>query len=212
MRRKQGSLKAADVHCMAKRQKLEVAETKTERTSNDERPVDSTETDAWPNNQALSNGDADKRLGECMTVANELCPENPRRDPIELEEKAALEVDHYCVNDSFEEAEESEMKMQIQVDSSIFLDDDSNQVMPVEQFFGNIELVQDYPARTPASVPMSRREYRRLHFIAKDDSDEDVYEDNHLETPQQSDSLSSTTQSGSSIRNGSRGSASQGES
>ncbi|KAJ8371148.1 hypothetical protein SKAU_G00111760 [Synaphobranchus kaupii] len=191
-----GSLKTADVPCVAKRHK--VAE--TERIPDNEKQGDCRELHGCSNSQLLVNGDGEGGL----------CRESTCRDPVDLGDKEAWEVEHCDVNGGLEEAEESEMKMQIEVDSSIFLDDDSNQVMPVGQFFGNIELDQDYPAaRAPASVPMSRREYRRLHYIAKDDSDDDIYEDGHLETPQQSesslwDSFSSTTYSGSNITNGSR--------
>ncbi|MGH0134337.1 UNVERIFIED_CONTAM: hypothetical protein FKN15_000705 [Acipenser sinensis] len=44
---------------------------------------------------------------------------------------------------------------------------------------------EDYPAKAPAAVPMSRREYRKLHFIAKDEDDDDEDEDSLLEAPQQ---------------------------
>lgn len=61
----------------------------------------------------------------------------------------------------------------LQMDSSIFLDDDSNQPMPVSRFFGNVELMQDLPPASSASCPsMSRREFRKMHFRAKDDEDD----------------------------------------
>ncbi|XP_077080521.1 UPF0688 protein C1orf174 homolog [Siphateles boraxobius] len=60
-------------------------------------------------------------------------------------------------------------------DPSIFFDEDSNHIFPVEQFFGNLDVVQDYPRRTPGSKRMSRREYRSMHYYAKEDS-----EDEHL--------------------------------
>ncbi|XP_038603420.1 UPF0688 protein C1orf174 homolog [Tachyglossus aculeatus] len=64
-------------------------------------------------------------------------------------------------------------KTPLQMDGSVFLDDDINQPMPVGQFFGNVELMQDLP---PVSAPytlMSRREFRKMHFRAKDDDDND---------------------------------------
>uniref|UniRef100_A0A0E9X5Q4 Uncharacterized protein n=1 Tax=Anguilla anguilla TaxID=7936 RepID=A0A0E9X5Q4_ANGAN len=189
-----GSLKMVDPHCVAKGQKVEGA--KTERTTHDEKHAHH-----CSNSRLLIRGDGDVPLLE-----RGLCPENTCRDPVELEDEDLWEVERRGL-----EEEESEMKMQIQVDNSIFLDDDSNQVLPVGQFFGNIELVQDYPPRAPASTPMSRREYRRLHYIAKDDSDDDIYEDDHPETPQQRDSFSSTADSGNHVRNGSRGLATQKE-
>uniref|UniRef100_A0A8C9FQX8 CA174 protein n=1 Tax=Pavo cristatus TaxID=9049 RepID=A0A8C9FQX8_PAVCR len=62
-----------------------------------------------------------------------------------------------------------------ELDNSAFLDEDSNQPMPVDRFFGNIDFMQDQLAAVLPSTTMSRREYRRLHFIAKEDEeDEDV--------------------------------------
>lgn len=62
---------------------------------------------------------------------------------------------------------------QTREDPSVFFDEDSNHVFPVEQFFGNMDVVQDCPQRTPGSKRMSRREYRSLHFYAKDDSEDE---------------------------------------
>ncbi|NXQ93892.1 CA174 protein, partial [Sagittarius serpentarius] len=64
-------------------------------------------------------------------------------------------------------------KKLIQVDSSAFLDEDSNQPMPVDRFFGDVEFIQDLPAVALPSTAMSRREFRRLHFIAKEDEEEE---------------------------------------
>ncbi|XP_048823713.1 UPF0688 protein C1orf174 homolog [Lagopus muta] len=60
-----------------------------------------------------------------------------------------------------------------ELDNSAFLDEDSNQPMPVDRFFGNIDFMQDQLAAVLPSTAMSRREYRRLHFIAKEDEEED---------------------------------------
>ncbi|XP_055471289.1 UPF0688 protein C1orf174 homolog isoform X2 [Psammomys obesus] len=60
----------------------------------------------------------------------------------------------------------------LQMDSSIFLDDDSNQPMPVSRFFGNVELMQDLPPASSSCPSMSRREFRKMHFRAKDDEDD----------------------------------------
>ncbi|XP_055787702.1 UPF0688 protein C1orf174-like [Salvelinus fontinalis] len=69
------------------------------------------------------------------------------------------------------------------IDKSVFLDDDSNQVLPVEKFFGNMEVVQDCPRRSTATSTFSRREHRRRHrrqqYYAKDDSDEVGYTEMH---------------------------------
>uniref|UniRef100_A0ABI7YXG3 CA174 protein n=1 Tax=Felis catus TaxID=9685 RepID=A0ABI7YXG3_FELCA len=61
----------------------------------------------------------------------------------------------------------------LQTDDSIFLDEDSNQPMPVGRFFGNVELMQDLPPASSSCPSMSRREFRKMHFRAKDDEDDD---------------------------------------
>ncbi|NXR51612.1 CA174 protein, partial [Hippolais icterina] len=66
--------------------------------------------------------------------------------------------------------------------SSGLSDEDSNQPMPVHRFFGDVELtflvdlifsLQHLPAVELPSVTRSRREARKLHFIAKEDDEED---------------------------------------
>ncbi|NXH61609.1 CA174 protein, partial [Rhabdornis inornatus] len=66
--------------------------------------------------------------------------------------------------------------------SSCLSDEDSNQPMPVHCFFGDVELIfladlifslQHLPAVVLPSVTRSRREARKLHFIAKEDEDDD---------------------------------------
>ncbi|XP_059807726.1 UPF0688 protein C1orf174 homolog isoform X3 [Hypanus sabinus] len=59
------------------------------------------------------------------------------------------------------------------IDNSIFLDEDSNQPMPVGKFFGNVEIMQDLPQSVPLLDSVTRREYRRRHFIAKDEEDDE---------------------------------------
>ncbi|KAL2773451.1 UPF0688 protein C1orf174 [Daubentonia madagascariensis] len=61
----------------------------------------------------------------------------------------------------------------LQMDDSVFLDDDSSQPMPVSRFFGNVELMQDLPPVSSSCPSMSRREFRKMHFRAKDDDDDD---------------------------------------
>ncbi|KAM9687278.1 UPF0688 protein C1orf174 homolog [Trichechus inunguis] len=68
---------------------------------------------------------------------------------------------------------EGAQKPPLQMDSSVFLDDDSNQPMPVSRFFGNVELMQDLPPASSACPSMSRREFRKMHFRAKDDDDDE---------------------------------------
>ncbi|NWQ83193.1 CA174 protein, partial [Columbina picui] len=60
-----------------------------------------------------------------------------------------------------------------QPDNSAFQDEDSNQPMPVHRFFGDGEFLQDLPAAALPRTRMSRREFRKLHFIAKEDEEEE---------------------------------------
>ncbi|CAK6954988.1 UPF0688 protein C1orf174 homolog [Scomber scombrus] len=60
-----------------------------------------------------------------------------------------------------------------ETDKNIFPDDDSNQILPVEQFFGNLDVVQDFPQRSSVSSSQARRENRRRYYYAPDDSDEE---------------------------------------
>ncbi|KFU99351.1 UPF0688 protein C1orf174, partial [Tauraco erythrolophus] len=64
-------------------------------------------------------------------------------------------------------------KKPTQPDNGAFLDEDSNQPMPVNRFFGDVEFIQDLPAVALPSTTMSRREFRKLHFIAKEDEEEE---------------------------------------
>ncbi|NWV77426.1 CA174 protein, partial [Dasyornis broadbenti] len=66
--------------------------------------------------------------------------------------------------------------------SSGLSDEDSNQPMPVHRFFGDVEVtflsdlifsLQDLPAVVLPSMTRSRREARKLHFIAKEDEEEE---------------------------------------
>ncbi|NXH18766.1 CA174 protein, partial [Bucco capensis] len=59
---------------------------------------------------------------------------------------------------------------QLDVDSSAFLSEDSNQPLPMARFFGEVE---DLPAVAVPSTVMSRREFRKLHFIAKEEEEEE---------------------------------------
>ncbi|XP_049631375.1 UPF0688 protein C1orf174 homolog [Suncus etruscus] len=60
----------------------------------------------------------------------------------------------------------------VHLDPDVYLDD-SSQPLPVSCFFGNVELMQDLPPASSACPSMSRREFRKLHFRAKDDDEED---------------------------------------
>ncbi|KAG7226933.1 hypothetical protein INR49_022228 [Caranx melampygus] len=52
---------------------------------------------------------------------------------------------------------------------NFFPDDDSNQILPVEQFFGNLDTVQ----RLSTTSARVQRENRRRHYYAREDSDEE---------------------------------------
>lgn len=55
---------------------------------------------------------------------------------------------------------------------TLFPDDDSNQVLPVEQFFGNMDTVQDFPQRPSAPSTSAQRAQRRRRYYAPEDSDQ----------------------------------------
>ncbi|NXK85513.1 CA174 protein, partial [Formicarius rufipectus] len=57
------------------------------------------------------------------------------------------------------------------LEHSGFSDEDSNQPLPVHRFFGDFE--PDLPAVALPSTTRSRREVRNLHFIAKEDEEEE---------------------------------------
>ncbi|XP_017266859.1 UPF0688 protein C1orf174 homolog isoform X1 [Kryptolebias marmoratus] len=56
---------------------------------------------------------------------------------------------------------------------NFFPDDDSNQILPVEQFFGNMDIVQDFPQRLSAAPSSAQRKDRKRHYYAREDSDEE---------------------------------------
>ncbi|XP_072281981.1 UPF0688 protein C1orf174 homolog [Pyxicephalus adspersus] len=56
---------------------------------------------------------------------------------------------------------------------SPFIDEDSNQPMPLGRFFENADLMQDFPPVATSYASMSRRELRNLHFRAKEDDDDE---------------------------------------
>nr|XP_056720874.1 UPF0688 protein C1orf174 homolog [Euleptes europaea] len=79
-----------------------------------------------------------------------------------------------CSDDSEMEPEEPQDCF-LEPDNSAFLNEDSNQPLPVDRFFGSVAFMQDLPPPSLARAPTNRRELRKLHFIAKeDDDDEDV--------------------------------------
>ncbi|XP_072306316.1 UPF0688 protein C1orf174 homolog [Eucyclogobius newberryi] len=70
---------------------------------------------------------------------------------------------------------ENQQDMDIQDCSKHFSDDDSNQILPVEHFFGNMDTVQDIPPRLSApSTTASRAQRRRRYFALEDSEAEEV--------------------------------------
>lgn len=78
-----------------------------------------------------------------------------------------------CRANSMRDKQETEHMDCEETDKNLFPDDDSNQILPVEQFFGNLDAVQDFPQRTPATSTHVRCEKRRRHYYAPEDSDEE---------------------------------------
>ncbi|CAL8318924.1 unnamed protein product [Merluccius merluccius] len=81
--------------------------------------------------------------------------------------------------------------------NGIFPDDDSNQILPVEQFFGNLDAMQDGPqtvaSGTGASLWAPRGENRpqrrrRRHYYAREDSEETELSDGDMQLGRPEDS------------------------
>lgn len=68
-------------------------------------------------------------------------PELEGQEEKENEQRTGQELDGYRVNSVRDKQEPEHMDYE-ETDKSIFLDDDSNQILPVEQFFGNLDIVQ----------------------------------------------------------------------
>nr|XP_020636836.1 UPF0688 protein C1orf174 homolog isoform X1 [Pogona vitticeps] len=79
-------------------------------------------------------------------------------------------------DDSDMEPEEADDHV-VEVDNSAFLNEDSNQPLPVDRFFGSVAFMQDLPAAPLTRAIASRREFRKAHFIAKEDDEEDEEEE-----------------------------------
>ncbi|XP_034446102.1 UPF0688 protein C1orf174 homolog isoform X1 [Hippoglossus hippoglossus] len=90
----------------------------------------------------------------------------------ENELKTGLDVESCRLNSAQEKQEHEEMDYE-ETDKDIFPDDDSNQILPVEQFFGNLDIVQDFPEVSSATSASVQRKHRRRHYYAREDSDEE---------------------------------------
>ncbi|XP_008119426.2 UPF0688 protein C1orf174 homolog [Anolis carolinensis] len=78
------------------------------------------------------------------------------------------------------EPEETENPAPLEFDNSVFLNEDSNQPLPVDRFFGSVAFMQDPPPPPPLRPAPSRREFRKAHFIAKDDDDDEEEEEEEV--------------------------------
>ncbi|NXP08114.1 CA174 protein, partial [Thinocorus orbignyianus] len=113
-----------------------------------------------PEAGAVRSSSSPPKTGRDANLHNHLCPEEESSCESAPSEGSSLE-------------DGDSPQKPVQLDSSIFLDEDSNQPMPVDRFFGDVEFIQDLPPVAIPSMTMSRREFRRLHFIAKEEEEEE---------------------------------------
>lgn len=113
---------------------------------------------------------------ECMlTAGRRRClasPELEGQEGKENELRTALDVDGCRTDSNFNKPESEEMECDDPV-RNMFPDEDSNQIYPVDQFFGNLDVVQDFPQRSSASSARAQRKNRRRQYYAREDSDEE---------------------------------------
>ncbi|XP_053433206.1 UPF0688 protein C1orf174 homolog isoform X2 [Nycticebus coucang] len=114
-------------------------------------------------------------LGHCGVVSDTGSAQTADglRAPKHSADSAEESQDSSTVRDESAPGTEGTQTSLFQMDDSVFLDDDSSQPMPVSRFFGNVELMQDLPPVSPSCPSMSRREFRKMHFRAKDDEEEE---------------------------------------
>uniref|UniRef100_A0A8D3AAY9 Si:ch211-147a11.3 n=1 Tax=Scophthalmus maximus TaxID=52904 RepID=A0A8D3AAY9_SCOMX len=100
-------------------------------------------------------------------------PELRGQEGKENELRAGPDADGCRANGLLDKRESEEMDCE-ETGKDVYPDDDSNQILPVEQFFGNLDVVQDFPqgSSLATSGPV-HRENRRRHYYARDDSDEE---------------------------------------
>ncbi|XP_035513079.1 UPF0688 protein C1orf174 homolog [Morone saxatilis] len=99
-------------------------------------------------------------------------PELEGQEGKENELRTGLDMEGRRVNGTSDKQEPEDMECE-ETDKNLFPDDDSNQILPVEQFFGNLDTVQDFPQRSSATSARGHRENRRRHYYAREDSDEE---------------------------------------
>ncbi|XP_061529376.1 UPF0688 protein C1orf174 homolog [Phycodurus eques] len=124
-------------------------------------------------------GRASRISCECLqSTGRRRCSASPLLDGQEGKEntlRAALLLDTCAWYDVQDRSEPEDMDCD-ETDKNMFPDDDSNQILPVEQFFGNLDAVQDFPQRTSATSSRHKKQHRRRHYVAREDSDEDEEE------------------------------------
>lgn len=99
-------------------------------------------------------------------------PELEGQEGKENELRAGPDLDNHRETSTWDKQEPELMDYE-ETDKIIFPDDDSNQILPVEQFFGNLDTIQDFPQRPSATSSRVQREKRRRHYYAREDSDEE---------------------------------------
>ncbi|XP_071331407.1 UPF0688 protein C1orf174 homolog [Trachinotus anak] len=113
---------------------------------------------------------------EChQSAGRRRCSASPELEGPEGKEnelRTGLDLDGCRVNGVQDKQDREEMDFE-ETGKNIFPDDDSNQILPVEQFFGNLDAVQDFPQRSSATSARDHRENRRRHYYAREDSDEE---------------------------------------
>lgn len=99
-------------------------------------------------------------------------PELEGQEGKENELRTGLDLDS-CRMYGVWDKQDSEVMDCEDTSKNIYPDDDSNQILPVEQFFGNLDTVQDFPQRSSGTSTHVHRENRRRHYYAPEDSDEE---------------------------------------
>ncbi|KAK2851129.1 hypothetical protein Q5P01_007405 [Channa striata] len=102
-------------------------------------------------------------------------PEHEGQEGKENELRMGPDLGSSRVNNIHDKQEAEEMDYE-ESGKHIFPDEDSNQILPVEQFFGNLDAVQDFPQRSSTTSANVQRERRRRHYYAREDSDEEEAE------------------------------------
>ncbi|XP_070812473.1 UPF0688 protein C1orf174 homolog [Pituophis catenifer annectens] len=88
------------------------------------------------------------------------------------EEEGEEETDTAGASSSLQMEPEETSGQTGEPDNSIFLNEDSNQPLPMDRFFGSVAFTQDLPPASFSRTNTSRREFRRMHFIAKEEDEE----------------------------------------